>query len=282
MVLESLIGEERIIKNFWFIAILCFFYVFCSYIIGSIFFGEAVSVVTVFTLTLFLLPSLSKIISTEEQIESKHGLHHFFKNNKLVFYAYFAAFLGIFLGYLCLGALSDYGVSLEVQKAYLEKTKGLDRDVIDGFLNAPPDPSLDQFLALTSQNLGVMAICFILSIFYGAGAIFLIIWNGSIAAAFIIFMSRNILYTLGQTIVLTGILLIHFIPEIAAFILAAISGAIASQAILAEKFKSAKFKNVMKNVCMLFVLAIMLVFIGAFLEIFVSRELVHSFLQSAV
>jgi len=222
------------------------------------------------------MPSLSKIISMEERIESRHGLHHFFKNNKLVFYAYFAAFLGIFIGYLFLGSLS--GVSLDVQKAYLEQGQGLDRDVIDGFVDSKLVPSMNQFFALLSQNLGVMVICFILSIFYGAGAIFLIIWNGSIAAAFLIFMFKSVLFTQLQNFILTVILMIHLVPEIAGFILASIAGAIVSQAILTEKIKSRRFKNVMKNVCMLFVLAILLVIVGAFLELMVSRQLVHAFL----
>jgi len=279
MVLESLIQSDKIKKNFWFIVMLCFCYVFISYFVGSIFFGEAASVVTVFTLTLFLLPSLTTIISLEERIESKHGLHHFFKNNKLVFYTYCAAFLGIFIGYLFLGSLSDYGVSLELQKAYLEKSKGIDKDVIDGFLAIPPQPELKEFLGLVSQNVGVAVICFILSLFYGAGAIFLIIWNGSISAAFLIFIFRNVLYSIQQNITMTDIFMIHMIPEIGGFIFAAIAGAIFSQAILTEKFRSRKFRNVMKNVCMLFLLAMLLVFVAAFLEIMVSRELVYAFLN---
>lgn len=278
MVLESLIGIKKIEKHFSFVFFLSFLYVFISYGVSYLFFGKAVSIVTIFTLSLLLIPSLQKIIFAEEKIEAKYGSKHFFRNNKLVFIAYFAAFLGILVGYLILGAVTDYNNSFYYQKTYLEKSEGIDREVIEGYVAYPIEPSVESYLALFSQNVSVLVICFVLSVFYGAGSVFLIILNGSIAASFMIYVFRVLIYTTYQKSVLAGIFMIHMIPEIAGFILAAIAGALLSQALITERYHTKRFRNVTRNIFILFAFGLLLLILSAFLELVVSQRLVYMFL----
>jgi uncharacterized membrane protein SpoIIM required for sporulation len=71
--------------------------------------------------------------------------------------------------------------------------------------------------------------------------------------------------------------LIHLIPEISGFLLAAIAGGVVSKAILHEKKGSKGFKNVFKDATVLILIAVGLVLLAAVLEVFVTARLFQVF-----
>jgi len=273
MVLEQFLESPHVKRHAYFILFLSLIYVFIAYGIAYLFFKESMSLVAVFTLTIILIPSLHHIISLEEQIERKNGLRHFFRNHATIFKVYFAAFLGILIGFVMIGALFDSVDIYAYQIDFLTGQSSIGAGAISKFASGSYVPSFADVIGLFSQNLGVMLIAFALSVFYGAGAVFLVVFNASLFSAFLF----SFINSTSKTI--ASISFIHFIPEISGFLLAAIAGAILSAAIINESFSSPYFKNVMKNTCIMLVFSIALVFMGVILEIYVSGSLIHSLLS---
>jgi hypothetical protein len=70
--------------------------------------------------------------------------------------------------------------------------------------------------------------------------------------------------------------LIHLIPEMAGFLLAAIAGGVISKAFAREKFKSLQFSNVAKDATMMLVISCGLIILAAALEVYVTSNLFAS------
>lgn len=273
MVLEQFLESPYVKRHAFFVLFLSMIYVFIAYGAAYLFFEESMSLAAVFTLTILLIPSLQHIISLEEQIERKNGLKHFFRNHATIFKVYSAAFLGILIGFVMIGAVFDSAGMYAYQINFLTGQSSIGAGAISKFASGSYVPSFRDVIGLFSQNLSVMLIAFALSIFYGAGAVFLVVFNASLFSAFLLsFMNST-------SKAVASVSFIHFIPEISGFLLAAIAGAILSAAIINESFSSPYFKNVMKNTCIMLVFSIALVFIGVLLEIYVSGSLIHSLLS---
>jgi len=135
---------------------------------------------------------------------------------------------------------------------------------------------LSQFFGIFTSNLGVALIFFILSFFYGAGAIFLIVWNASIFSTFIAFSVQNLSKGLNNALGLLGAFSLYFIPEVGGFLLAGIAGGVISKAVITEHWFSKPFQNVIRDATILLLLAIVLLIIAALLESFVSVELIKA------
>jgi len=268
MVFEQLLDTNRIKKHPFFILLLCFFYVLVAYGVAYLFFESLVSVVAVFTLTLLLVPSLHHIVSIEEDIERKEGVHHFLKNHKDFFRIYGFAFVGIVLGLLAVNFLLPADL-FAYQNDFLVRHHGT--SLMQEFGQRPYSPVFSDVLGVFSFNLEVAVICFVLSIFYGAGAVFLIVFNATLFASFFLCIVRNIGSKAGSLV-----LFAHFIPEIAGFLFAAVAGAILSMAIMKEHLGGNYFKNVAKNAVLMFLASVILLFLAAFIEIFVSANLIHN------
>jgi uncharacterized membrane protein SpoIIM required for sporulation len=269
MVFEQFLSSDNVKKNILFIFLLGVFYSFVGFAVSSYFFEAHVSVAMLFTLTLLLVPSITTIINIEEKVESKEGVRHFFYNHKDIFKIYISLFFGIFFAFLLLGCFSNLGV-FEYQISFLQSRGDLTANVIDNFAANEYIPSINNVFGLITQNLLVVIIAFVLSIFYGAGALFLIVLNASVFASFICYVIRET----GKFLSLTGIFMIHLIPELSGFIAAAIAGGVVSRAIVREQFGSQGFRNVMKDALVLLLISAVLIIIGAFLEVFVSASLV--------
>lgn len=269
MVFEQFLSSDSIKKNMLFVFLLGIFYVLVGYVVSAYFFEASVSVAMLFTITLLLVPSITSILNIEEKIESKQGVKRFFQNHKDIFKIYFSLFKGIFIAFIILGAYSQLSV-FDYQISFLQARGDLTGGVITEFAENEYHPSLDNVFALISQNILVVVIAFVLSIFYGAGALFLIVLNASVFASFIVFVVKQA----GNALGLILIFLIHLIPEISGFLLAAIAGGVVSRALYREHFMSKGFKNVMKDALVLLLISAGLIIVAAFLEVFVSASLV--------
>jgi len=267
MVFEQFLESDKVKKHSLFIFILGIFYVVVSYFVSSYFFEQEISLAIVFTSTLLLTPSIYTILNIEEKIESKEGLKHFFYNHKDVFKIFLFLFIGIFFAFIIIGSYSSKPL-FDYQINFLKSRGDLSGSVITDINEYIP--SISNVFGLISQNLLVIVIAFVLSVFYGAGALFLIVLNASIFAGFILYVVKEI----GKAFPIISLFLIHLIPELSGFLLAAIAGGVVSRAIMKEKFGSEGFKNIMRDALFLLLIAVGLIIISAFLEVFVSARLV--------
>lgn len=264
MVLEQLLDKSLVTKHAPFSFILTFVYTLIAYGVQQAFFpGQSLAIALL--LTILLVPSLHHLIIVEEKLERK-GSSRFWKRHRTIIKSYLGAFLGLLAGFLLLGFVN--ATTLDYQTEQLENSH-LKPELIENFAAYQPD--LRSTIALFSHNLSYLVIGFLLSIFYGAGAIFLITYNASLFAAFIVeIMGRWGVPRLAWTS------LVHLLPESTAFILTAIAGATLSRAIIHEKLRTKHFKNVVQNTVKLLGTALVLLAIAAVLEVYVTAPVFQS------
>lgn len=261
MVLEQLLGKRTVTRHVSFAFLLSLLYVFIGFTVQFIFFPEQ-SVTIVLLATLLLVPSLHHIAAVEEKIE-RTGSRHFFAKHKTIVKCYLGAFLGTLAGFFLLGTLT--GDALSYQTIALEHEE-LAPATLARFERYAPSLSIAG--ALFTHNLSYLLIGFFLALFYGAGSVFLIVYNASFFAAFLLEITQRWAIThLGAAA------FIHLLPESLSFILTAIAGTTLSRAFLCEQLKSQAFRNVLQNSVLLLMCAIILLAVAALLEVYVTAPI---------
>lgn len=251
-------------------------YVFIAFWTSKVFFPNIISIATLFLVTLLLVPTVIKLLSDEEKRERKDGIKNFFKDHRDIFEVYIFLFIGVLVGCILLAwatSISNFSYQLD----FLQKNEGLSSGLIKEKTFHGLEYSFNSFLGLIENNLLVIIICFVLSLFYGAGSMFLIVLNASIFSTFIFFIMKE-LPTLTNKAAILGIFCVHMIPELLGFLLAAIAGGVISKAVMQEKFLSPKFRNVMKDALILFLISAGIIILAALLETYVSTYLFNTFI----
>jgi len=120
---------------------------------------------------------------------------------------------------------------------------------------------------ILSNNFYVLLFSLLFSFLFGAGAIFILAWNGSVIAAAVgIFARQNIVnLPLGL-----ARYLIHGLPEIASYFIVALAGGIIGTAIIKHEFGHKKFWHVLQDSLDLIIIALLVLIVSAFLEVFVT------------
>lgn len=257
-------------------------FTFLSFVMALFFFRSSMSVAMVLLTTLLLVPTLTMMIRNEEKVEGKYGLRHFFRNHKDIIEVYIFGFLGVFLAFVVVGAgLYDqpdmYKQVFSFQTNFLTTEQGVSSESVRMFVDNAYRPTLGRVGGIFAHDLLILIFCFVLSFVYGATAIFLVILNGSVFANFIIFVVKTLAQNIVQGAQAFAFFLIHLLPEVSGFMIAAIAGGVVSKAVMHEKRGSAHFKNVFKDATVLLGIAILLVLIGAVIEVFVTAKLFQMF-----
>ena len=261
----------------WLALALGFVYVFVAYASAWAFFGRALSITSLFLITLLLTPTALKLLKFGECRERMHGLRYFFRNHRDVFEIYLLLSLGVFLGFLALGLTVPLASAFDYQLDFLDRVEGMNSALVQEKLGAGTRIDYGDLLGLLDNNLGVAALAFVLSLFYGAGAIFLIVLNASVFATFVLFVAQYA-PAFSSKVAMLGIFMVHMLPELAGFILAAIAGGVLSKAITVERFGSLRFRNVALDAAIIFFLSAIVIAAAAALESYVSVALFNAVL----
>jgi uncharacterized membrane protein SpoIIM required for sporulation len=129
---------------------------------------------------------------------------------------------------------------------------------------------MGRVLGIFSNNVQVLMLTLVFSLLLGAGAIFILAWNASvIAAAIKIFTSSDI----SKLPLGLGRYMIHGIPEIAAYFVGALAGGIFSIAVIKREGGKDKFMNILLDTLTLIILAIVILFVSAIIEVFITPKL---------
>jgi uncharacterized membrane protein SpoIIM required for sporulation len=272
MVFEDILNKlgKRGVYSFF----LGLLYVFISYGTALIFFPSQVSLSMLFFITLLLVPSAIKLISIEEEKESRDGLKNFVKDHAIIIEIMLLLFVGVFVGYIALGFTADFANVSNYQQDFLQ-SKGISADLIEDFLQNEQS-KINKFAGIAINNITVCLVAFVLSFFYGIGAIFLIVLNASIFSTFIITVVQHLGKTITEILSILGVFSIYVIPEVAGFLLAAIAGGVISKALIKEKIGSTRFRNVVKDATILLLLSFAVIILSALLEVFVTGSLIKA------
>lgn len=127
--------------------------------------------------------------------------------------------------------------------------------------------SSEMLLTIFSNNIYVLIFTLVFSLIFGAGAIFILAWNASVIAAAIGIFAKTSLTQLP-----CGLFryLIHGVPEIAAYFIAAMAGGIVSVAIIRHDTKTEKFWSILQDSLNLIIVAVIILFLSALIEVFIT------------
>jgi len=282
MVLESLINPRKAEGKPWETFFIGMIYSSVAVFLSLWIFRDYASLVMVFLTVIAAVPLMYNTIAFEEEKDKE------IQSEKVLVKEHWKA-ISVFI-FLFLGILTSYTfwyVALpgetvadvfEVQTQTIESINAGVTAVITG-----QGVYNHFFNSVISNNIKVMIFCILFAFIFGAGAIFILTWNASvIAAASGSFIRENIAgmaaghgwsnitgyFYIGSS----GFLryLVHGIPEITAYFLAGLAGGIISIAVIRHDFGSDRFRKIMVDSLDLIILAFMVLFAAAIIEVFVT------------
>lgn len=120
---------------------------------------------------------------------------------------------------------------------------------------------------ILSNNFYVLLFSLLFSFLFGAGAIFILAWNGSVIAAAIGIFAKENLAQLPA-----GFLryMIHGLPEIASYFIVALAGGIIGTALIKHEFGHQKFWRVLEDSLDLIIISLVVLIVAAFIEVFIT------------
>lgn len=205
-----------------------------------------------FSVLFTIIPSVYFIvllIRREEETEER-GVHDFWEVHGRDIVILLLYFFGVTLSF-AVWSLFLPADAFAIQTDKITEIRGTGALTLQGSFNT-----------IFVNNLQVMIVAFIFSLIFGAGAVFILVWNASILGVFIGQFSKS----LWNIPLVSASFLPHGIPEIGGYVAAALAGGILSAAILRRKH--AIVGNVIVDSAKLMVLAIALVALGALVEVY--------------
>lgn len=122
-----------------------------------------------------------------------------------------------------------------------------------------------RFLSIIENNVYVMIFTLVFSLIFGAGAIFVLIWNASVIAAAIGIFTK---YQIQEIPIGITRYMIHGFPEITAYFITALAGGIFGVGIIRNGIKDKRFLRIIENVVILLFIAIIILIIAAAIEVY--------------
>ena len=223
---------------------------------------------------MFSLPYMYFIIKKEEN-EDEHvgGFFKVWKAHKDALYAFMWLFLGFIVAFSFWHiVLQDANLlNFQLQTYCRINSPGNVESCVAQYttgqgLNGAAVKEM-RFLSIVENNVYVMIFTLIFSLLFGAGAIFILIWNASVIAAAIGVFTK---YNLAEIPVGIARYMIHGLPEIAAYFLTALAGGMFGVSAIRHGIKSRKFLRVFENSVMLLFLAIIILVLAAVIEVYLT------------
>ncbi|MDD5086996.1 MAG: stage II sporulation protein M [Candidatus Nanoarchaeia archaeon] len=278
MVLETIINPISAERKPWHMIFIGMLYsgiaIFLSYWV----FAEYVSLVMVFLTALVCAPLLYNVIKLEEKkdmvVDEEITLlkEHWKVLSFLVF-----LFIGFVITFSLCYALMPNDMAQHTFSIQTNTISAINSNATGNFYG------LNDFWKIFSNNLKVLVFCIIFAFIYGLGAIFILTWNASVIGAAIgIFIRVNISSKAAElgypsivhyfTAIPIGLLryALHGIPEIAAYFIGGIAGSIISVAVINHDLGTKKYEKILLDTSNLVIIAIVILFFAALLEVYVT------------
>ena len=228
-----------------------------------------------FLIGLPAIPFILKVFQCEVEIEEKKA--KVFGSSVLArHYTAFRTLAAFFLG-MVLAFTFWYLFLPSANSAQLFQTQKQEIKSIQGVILGQAISSADAFETIFTHNLQVLFFVIVFSIVYGAGAVFILIWNASVIGVFLGEFSKTYILSAGSSAAgalgqATGVgigllgILPHGIFELLSYLAAALAGGILSAALIRGDFKTPAFPVIVYDISKLVVWAIVFLAIGAIIE----------------
>ncbi len=272
MVLEGL-SVLSVEKKPWEALVSGSIYVFVAAFLSLILFPESASIVSVLLVVVASLPLVYDAIRFEEKVDLKYSdEHHIIEHHKLFVWFVLFLFLGFSLGFFLLYSFLPSTYVNQLFSAQISTIQSVN-STTGNYVSLQ-----GAFFSILFNNIKVLAFCLLFSFLYGSGAIFILSWNASVLGAAMGNFFRETLSKMAPSLssyfaVGTLSLLryfIHGIPEITAYLLAGLAGSLISTAVVNNDFRTKRFYKVLDDSTDLILLSLILLFVAALLEVFIT------------
>lgn len=279
--IESIINPKRVDERTWKMFFVGLVYASLSIILTHLFFSSnpelssASGMIVVMFTVMFSLPFMFYLIRKEEkEDEEVEGFFSVWRVHSDAIYALMWLFLGFVVAFafwhivLQNSNLLNFQISTYCRINNPGNVAGCVEQYIQG--GNPVTGSVtgtDRLLKIVSNNISVMALTLIFSLIFGAGAIFVLAWNASVIAAAIGIFTE---YNLSEIPLGVARYMIHGVPEIAAYFVAALAGGIFGAGVLRNGIRNRKSLRVVENTVIMMFIAIILLVLAGVIEVYVT------------
>lgn len=279
--LESIVNPKRVEKGPWKMLFIGIIYASLSILLVHLLFGndpalaKASGMTIVAFCVMFSLPFMFFIIKREEKVDEViEGFLGVWKAHKDAIFALMWLFLGFVIAFAFWHIILQNPnlLNFQVQTYCQINSPGNIENCVSDYsftgTNIVGGATKGARLwSIIENNVLVMILTLIFSLIFGAGAIFILVWNASVISAAIGIFTK---YRLAEIPLGLARYMIHGFPEIAAYFITALAGGIFGVGAIRHGIRNKKFLRVVENVAMLLFFAIMILIIAAILEVYVT------------
>lgn len=265
---EQLFSAQWITKRPWIAFLMGLGYSVLGIFSAIIVFPENVGLMAIAFTSLLVVLSLNTLLSLQENREIREKKFSFgllFRDHKDIFEIYIFLFLGMLLVYSFFAiVLPQYAF----ENIFSSQFSPLAR------MGYAIKPGWAGFFDILGNNILVLFICVLLSVVYGAGSILFLNWNASVWGSVFGFFAKKSSIAIHQSPVLVFADLFvrafpHMIVEASSYFFAVIAGGVVSKALIREEHHTERFVHVFTDGLLFFGIALVLLVLGAFLEVFI-------------
>lgn len=286
---ELLINPKRAEKKPWQMFIVGFLYAAIAALLSYWVFGsdpvlsEYVGIFIITFCVIFSMPYVYYTIKIEERKDLENlGERALVKEHARAIFSFLWLFLGFIVAFSVIYVVIPNGESLF--KAQIETFCQINRpenfesciaqygltsgsSTLTGYAVSS---ARERIFTIFSNNIYVLIFTIIFSLVFGAGAIFILAWNASVIASAVgIFIKSDL------THLPIGVIryMIHGLPEVAAYFIAALAGGILSMAVIRHDIRSDRFWAIVEDVLTLIIIAMIILLVAALIEVFITPKL---------
>lgn len=276
-----LISPRKAERQPWELFFVGAFYASISIILVNWIFGNDVvlsqySGILVVTFTvMFSMPFMYYIIKLEEERVTQHiGMFKLLKGHRKALWAFLWLFVGFVVAfsfwYALLPSTESFRVQIETY-CLINRPGNFDECVsqygIQGTSTTVFATNTERLFLIFTNNIYVLLFTLVFSLIFGAGVIFILAWNASVIAAAIGIFTKSNLASLPFGLFRY---MVHGLPEIASYFIAALAGGIVSIAVIKRDIGSDKFWEILQDSLNLVILAVVVLFVAAIMEVFLT------------
>jgi uncharacterized membrane protein SpoIIM required for sporulation len=278
--LEMLINARKAERRPWEMFFIGVFYSSVSILLVSWIFNQdpvlskASGILVVTFTVMFSIPFVYYIFKFEEsKVTDRVGAIGRIKMHRKAIYAFMWLFIGFVIGfafwYMVLPTTTSFRAQVETYCG-INRPGSFDECVTQYGIKESTAPTAflsnqERLFLIFANNIYVLIFTIIFSLLFGAGVIFVLAWNASVIAAAIGIFTQSDLSALPFGLFR---FMIHGIPEIAAYFVAALAGGIISIAVIKHEIGTDRFWEVLQDSLNLIILAVVILLVAALMEVF--------------
>jgi len=264
---KILLSPEKAERHPFEIIAVVFFYTSISLFLSLWIFPEHASLVMVFLTIIPCLYLVQGALILEEKKEKKAYLEKsefwILKEHSKTIWFFAILFIGFLLPFVFWSIILPENI---VAKAFSVQESAFQNVQL---ITGKSVSSESGFSIILFNNLRVLLLSLLLALFYGAGAVFVLVWNASIMGFVIGSLVKN---TLGLASLPYAFIkyFLHGIPEMLAYFVAALAGGILFMSVVMNDLNRERLKGTLTDIMVLLLISVFLLIIAALIESYIS------------